>query len=116
MKVKPLYIAEICHEANLIYSRLAGDHSHRHWEDADPALRASVVAGVETAIRLGEGATPEAMHQAWVDYKKAEGWTFGPEKDFEKKTHPNIHPYSELPAVQQDKDKLFIAIVKALSC
>lgn len=51
---------------------------------------------------------------AWVDDKIAHGWRYGAEKDTERKTHPCLVPLGQLPRYQQDKNRLFIAIVRAL--
>lgn len=48
--------------------------------------------------------TPEENHNNWMKQKIAQGWTYGPVKDFEKKTHPDLVPYDELPKVEQRKD------------
>ena len=77
-------------------------------------MRASVVSGVKK-ILAGEVTTPEESHQSWLDYKAIEGWTYGEQKDFEKKTHPCFRPYHELPPEQRAKDAMFFAIVRALS-
>jgi len=46
--------------------------------------------------------------------KLKDGWKHGPVKDPEKKEHPCLIPYDELPKEQQVKDHLFIGVVKAL--
>jgi RyR domain len=46
-----------------------------------------------------------AQHDEWMRAKLADGWTFGPTKDAEKKTDPALVPFSEL----------FTAIVLALA-
>ena len=51
--------------------------------------------------------TPEQQHNNWVHFKRADGWRYGPEKDFERKEHPCLVPYSELPEIQQRKDSVF---------
>jgi hypothetical protein len=56
---------------------------------------------------------PEQSHESWWAEKQRTGWTYGPVKDAEKKTHPCCVPYAELPREQQRKDALFFAIVKA---
>ena len=53
-------------------------------------------------------------HQAWVEDKLAHGWRFGSDKDPERKTHPCLVSFDQLPRYQQDKNRLFIAIVRAL--
>jgi hypothetical protein len=40
---------------------------------------------------------------------------YGEVKDAEKKTHPCIVPYKDLPPEQQAKDHLFKAVVSALA-
>lgn len=115
MQLSPAQIAEVCHEANRTYCQIRGDSSHQAWASAPDSLKAGTIAGVETAIGLGAGATPEAMHRKWMDWKVLNGWTFGDVKDNEKKTHPNIRPYKELPHDERLKDLLFIRIVKTLA-
>jgi uncharacterized protein YodC (DUF2158 family) len=46
--------------------------------------------------------------------KIAEGWVYGETKDSEKKTHPCLVSYDELPEFQKKKDALFCAIVDSL--
>ena len=51
--------------------------------------------------------TPEQQHNNWVHFKRADGWRYGQTKDFERKEHPCLVPYSELPEIQQRKDTVF---------
>lgn len=36
-------------------------------------------------------------HKNWIKKKLEQGWKFGPIKDFEKKEHPDLVPYDQLP-------------------
>ena len=48
----------------------------------------------------------EAEHQGWEEQKRMEGWVYGPPpKDNEKRTHPLLVPYSELPEAEKEKDR-----------
>lgn len=105
-------IARVCHEANRAYCAAIGDLSQVSWETAPGWQRDSAVQGVAKA-QAGEG--PEALHESWSAQKIAAGWRYGTEKNAEDKTHPRLVPYSELPAEQQAKDRLFGAVVVALS-
>ena len=50
------------------------------------------------------GLTSEASHRNWVDMKYEQGWVYGPVKDFDKKTHPNLVAFMDLPDVEKMKD------------
>jgi hypothetical protein len=107
-------IARIAHETNRAYCESIGDHSQPKWEDAPAWQRESAIKGVQFHIDAharGDRPAPSASHDAWLDEKRAAGWTYGPVKDADKKEHPCFVPYEQLPVEQQVKDYLFGAIV-----
>lgn len=106
-------IARVCHGANRELCAAVGDASQPPWDEAPEWQRKSAVEGVEYALAHPE-ATPEHQHEAWSAAKVADGWSHGPVKDAEKKTHPCLVPYAELPPEQRAKDALFQAVVAAL--
>ena len=61
------------------------------------------------------GMTPEENHENWMRCKTEQGWVYGEVKDFEKKTHPDLVPFDELPKVEADKDIMDCMMVKELS-
>lgn len=69
-------------------------------------LTKSILDGVYFVLD-NPNCTPEQQHNNWVHFKRADGWKYGPEKDFERKEHPCLVPYRELPDVQQRKDNVF---------
>ncbi len=106
-------IARITHEANRALQIETGDPAiSPPWDDAPPWQRDSAVDGVRKAI---EGATPEHLHQSWCQFKRADGWRYGPVKDAAAKTHPCLVDYAILPADQKLKDDVFSAVVAALT-
>lgn len=107
-------IAKVCHEANRAYCEgVLGDTSQVPWSVAPNWQQQSAIEGVSKII-TGEITTPEEAHDAWAASKIADGWVYGPQKDADRKTHPCLVPYLELPVEQRLKDKLFFAIVRAL--
>ena len=106
-------IAEVAHEANRAYCRSFGDESQVPWNDAPEWQRKSAVEGVR-AVVSDPNKTPEHSHEGWLDHKEADGWVFGEVKDAEKKVHPCMVPYADLPEWQKVKDSLFTVIVKTL--
>jgi hypothetical protein len=112
-KNRILAIAVTCHEANRAWCVVNGDSSQKHWQDAEDWQKESAIKGVEYRLNNPD-AKHDAQHNAWMADKVNDGWVFGVVKDAEKKTHPCIVPFEELPIFQQKKDALFCAIVDAL--
>jgi len=48
--------------------------------------------------------TSEESHQNWIRAKRLQGWTYGPVKDFDRRTHPNLIDFMDLPDVEKLKD------------
>jgi hypothetical protein len=107
-------IAKVAHAANRAWCEEHGDTSQLPWEQAPAWQRESCEEGVSHAIR-NPGGPASTQHDAWLATKLREGWTWGPKKDPEKKQHPNMVPFESLPPHEQAKDRLFKAIVEALS-
>ena len=107
-------IAQVCHAANLEYCRTIGDQSQRVWEEAEEWQRQSAIAGVRFALSTLDA--PESyQHDAWLEDKKRNGWKYGPVKDAQKKEHPCMVPYEDLPFEQRVKDYVFKGIVAAFA-
>lgn len=107
------FIAQICHEANRIWCEANGDYSQKSWNDAEEWQRISVYSGVHFRM-TNPNSGIDAQHNAWMKEKIDAGWVYGAVKDAEKKTHPCIIPFEELPEFQKKKDALFCAIVDSL--
>ena len=105
-------IARVAHEVNRAYCQALGDNSQPTWADAPDWQKESAVNGVLFHSTSVGG--PEASHENWMAQKIADGWTYGPEKNPEKKEHPCMVPFADLPPEQQAKDFIFRAIVHAL--
>lgn len=106
-------IARVCHEANRAYCLDQGDASQPAWDDAPEWQKASAIDGVRYH-RANPNSTPADSHRNWFALKKADGWKYGLEKDPEKKLHPCMVDFYELPPAQMVKDYLFVSIVRTL--
>lgn len=118
MSTKPtpeqiLHAAIVAHETNRAFCRTLGDFSQPDWGVAPEWQRTSALNGVQ-AIADNPATTPEQSHEGWSREKIENGWTYGPVKDADAKTHPCLVPYSELPEAQQRKDALFGAVVRVM--
>ena len=47
----------------------------------------------------------EKVHDKWAERRIAEGWTFGPRRDDERKTTPNLVSYAQLTEVEKAYDR-----------
>ena len=103
------HIAKVAHEVNRAYCAALGDNSEPAWEDAPEWQKESALLGVDLHLSGDHG--PEASHESWSAQKIRDGWKYGPVKDPEKKEHPCLVPFADLPKEQQAKDFLFRAVV-----
>lgn len=106
-------IAATAHEANRLYCLTLGDKSQPHWEDAPDWQRESACNGVKAHL-LHNGMGPRQSHANWLSQKVAEGWAYGETKDAEKKTHPCIKQWEDLPEAQRRKDVIFSDVVESM--
>lgn len=84
------------------------------WEDSPQWQRDSMIKGVEFHL-ANPDAGPNALHDSWLDEKRASGWKYGPVKDPDRKEHPCFVPYEELPPKQRAKDAFFFTVARALA-
>ena len=97
-------LREVVFQANRALRKEIGE------EDISKPLEYSVLKKV---FKMEEKMSPERSHEMWLESKKALGWKYGKELDWEKKEHPNFVPYRELPDSQKLKDYLFRGILEA---
>jgi len=106
-------LAEVVHEAGRGLQNVQGDECPAPpWCCAPDYMKATCLDGVRRAMA---GETPEQHHEAWCEFKRRDGWTWGPVKDPVAKTHPCLRPWRELPREQQVKDMVFLAVVRELA-
>lgn len=105
-----LVLASACHAANAAYCRSLGEDSLPSWDEAPEWAQASTIAGVEFRL-ANPDAGDSAQHENWMAARLADGWVLGEVKDTEKKTHPCLVPFDQLPPELQFKDVLFRTII-----
>jgi len=106
-------IAQAAYEANLQYCLSIGDESQLSWDFAPPWQKESTILGVMFLVEHPD-VSPEQIHEHWVQQKIDTGWIYGPVKDANKKEHPCIMPFRQLPDEQQVKDILFVDTINSL--
>lgn len=104
--------AKTAHEMNRNFNSLMGDNSYKAWDASEEWVKTSARASV---LALAEfDFTPSQLHDMWVAEKRSQGWTYGVEKDFQKRTHPCLVVYSDLLEEHRIKDMMWSQCVKLM--
>ena len=53
-------------------------------------------------------------HELWRQVKKADGWTYGEQRDENKRTHPDLVSWDDLPEGEQEKNLAVVRQIPAL--
>lgn len=65
----------------------------------------SLLNGVKFALDNPD-MTEVDNHNNWMKCKMEQGWVYGEVKDMEKKTHPDLIPFEDLPDIEKRKDTM----------
>jgi hypothetical protein len=103
--------AQHAHQGNRLWCAAHNHPPIPAWEDATEQDRESTRIGVRGVLA---GNTPRDSHASWLRTRKEQGWVYGEVKDVEKKTHPCLVPYEDLPPDQRAKDTMFVHSVRAV--
>lgn len=79
--------------------------------------RPVVTDGIELPPELGEliERLAASNHDNWALQRMSDGWTFGPKRDDDLKTHPGLVEYGELSEVEKEYDRItVIETIKAI--
>ena len=83
------------------------------WDDAPAWMHAE--SERSAVLRLAQPDRPaREEHERWMAAKIAAGWTWGPVRDDERKLHPMLVPFGDLPAGEQLKDIAAVALTPEL--
>lgn len=95
MKLTIEEIAQAAHEANRAYCHSLGDYSQPAWKFITTEGRAVTIDGVNFHLKNPD-VSPKVSHENWMKRKAEQGWVYGEEKSYTKKTHPSMVPYEKL--------------------
>jgi hypothetical protein len=101
-QLAPIVREETCAAARRIPEVLAliGLRLRRNENDASPTLPPD-----ELKARLEQNLErlAEAEHNGWMAHRCVNGWCYGETRDDERKLHPDMLPYAQLPERVRDK-------------
>lgn len=80
------------------------------WSEREEPFRAQFRDVIQMMCGPDRKSSPEELHDDWVRAYEAMGWSYGPERDPDQKTHPDMVPFAELEPRERDKDAVFVAL------
>lgn len=80
------------------------------WKYREEAFKKQFLVVIEKQMGASRSSDPEHLHNTWMEAYFDMGWKYGPERDKEKKTHPDLVAYWELGQLERDKDAVFVAL------
>ena len=80
------------------------------WSGREDAFKKQFLDVIERQCGETRSTSPEELHGSWMQSYLAMGWVYGEVYDREKKTHPDLVPYSKLGQLERDKDAVFVAL------
>ncbi len=78
--------------------------------EREQAFKDQFLEVIEKQMGDSRSDDPEQLHNTWMEAYLQMGWVYGPERDKEKKTHPDLVAYWELGQLERDKDAVFVAL------
>jgi hypothetical protein len=60
---------------------------------------------IELAIEAHVDRLAQVEHEGWMTSRAQKGWRYGTARDNDRKLHPSMVPYSQLPEVEKEKDR-----------
>ena len=80
------------------------------WRSREAAFREQFVGVIAMMCGPDRKSSPEELHDDWVKAYEEMGWEYGPVRDVEAKTHPDMVPFDQLDPRERDKDAVFVAL------
>lgn len=80
------------------------------WSHRDEEFRAQFLDITERMMGEDRYADAEEAHDSWWQAYVDLGWVYGPERDVDAKTHPDMVPFNQLGWRERIKDAVWIAL------
>jgi len=80
------------------------------WDEREEPFKTQFLKIIERQTGEQRSRSPEELHGSWMQAYFEMGWSYGSEYSREKKTHPDLVPYSDLGQLERDKDSVFVAL------
>lgn len=106
--------AQIAHKLDVAYAAAVYGENKPGWHQL-PAEDRKHISDRVVYYLTDPNAVVSSLHEKWAYSKLSSGWSYGKEFNEEKKQHPLLISYSELPLTRRVADTLFMQTVQTLS-
>ena len=76
----------------------------------EPEFKAQFAEVIDRQMGDFRFSSPQEAHGSWWQAYIDLGWVYGPVRDTDAKTHPDMVPFTALGREEQDKDAVFLAL------
>jgi hypothetical protein len=106
--------AQIAYKLDQAYQVAISGESRPNWHELKPEDRKNIT---DRAIYYltDPNAVVSSLHERWAHTKYSEGWSYAPQFSEEKKHHPMLVSYADLPLSRRVGDTLFMQTIQTLS-
>lgn len=80
------------------------------WSERESDFRIQFLDVIERQCGPDRCMSAKQLHEDWVEAYRKNGWCYGPERDREARTHPDVVPYAKLGQLERDKDDVFVML------
>ena len=80
------------------------------WERREADFRAQFLDVIDMMCGPNRKSSPEELHDDWVKAYEDMGWRYGPTRNVDARTHPDMVAFGELDPRERDKDAVFVAL------
>lgn len=80
------------------------------WSTRDEKFKAQFLELIDRSCGPFRFKNAEEAHDSWWKAYEDMGWVYGPVRDVEKKTHPDMAPFAQLDWLERIKDAVFVAL------
>jgi len=80
------------------------------WDKRDKRFRQNMICAVQRQCGGRRLTSPKALHDAWVTTYEKMGWKYGPKRDVNLKTHPDMVAFNKLGRKEREKDWVFFML------
>jgi len=80
------------------------------WDEREQDFKNQFLEVIERQCGPDRCMDARQLHEDWVVAYRKNRWVYGPVRDREKRTHPDMVPFDELGQLERDKDFVFVAL------